>query len=138
MDVPIREYNGKNSELGSFSSSEYIQFSAVVDDRGRISIPSNIRRSIENAYVSVGYSFLDKWSFLPQISVGSKNRISIPSFVRRSLAINASDKLLLILDAEKRILIMKNGCGGVADNIGVCGTSEPGSNPGRGPGGRYS
>lgn len=147
MDVPIREYNGKNSELGDISSSQYVKFFAVVDDRGRISIPSNILRLIKSEYVSVGYSFLDKWSFLPQTNIGSKNRISIPSIVRRSLAINACDKLSMILDSQKRILIMKNGRGSVADSIGVCGklsrkfnqsgnsqkTSEPGSNPGRGP-----
>ena len=144
MDVPIREYNGKNSELGSFSSSEYIQFSAVVDDRGRISIPSDIRRLIESGYVSIGYSFLDEWNFLPQTGIGSKNRISIPSSVRRSLAINTCDKLSMLLDSQKRILIMKNGCGSVADSIEACGASGPGSKayevpctsaefPGRGP-----
>ena len=76
------------------SSSQYVKFSATVDEKGRICLPSGIRKT---------------------------------------LGINFSDKLdLILLTSQNKVVLLKNGCGDVADNIAVC---EPlsQSSAGRGP-----
>lgn len=106
-------------------------FSASVDDRGRIAIPSAVRNSISGE-IFVGYMLVKNWNFLSGIVIGSRNRISIPSAIRKTLAINPADKLPLSAFGNC-VFILKNGCGGVINSIEGCGSSGPSENPGRGP-----
>ena len=108
MDDPTCE-NGCVEKI-DLSSSQYIKFSASVDDRGRISIPSRIVKIIGKRYVSLSYKFLNDRIVVSNILIGSKNRISIPSFVRKTLAINSYEKIELAF-FDNCIFILKNGRG---------------------------
>ena len=104
MDGPTCE--NKRINKIDLCRPDYIEFSSAVDDRGRISIPSEIRK-LTDRYIVFAYYFLDEIIYTQSIPIDKKNRISIPSFVRRTLAINNYDKLSLFF-ASNKIFIIKN------------------------------
>lgn len=61
--------------------------------------------------------------------IDSKGRISIPSDIRRSLGLETGRELVLDIDLEESVIVMRidNGQSGVVDCIGDCGSPGPGS-----------
>ena len=86
-----------------------IKFSAKIDDRGRIYLPSKLRKQIDYS-VSFSANVVERKIFIQKegnYRIDSKGRLVLPADIRRSLGINSGDVVELDLSMKKN-RVMKN------------------------------